>query len=77
MEYWINIKDQKPEKDEPIFYLDNKTVEYYRKNKFDYPANDDIDKGIYVKDNLVEWHYDYEPEEFVYWFPIPKFKEDL
>lgn len=73
MAKWIHIDEQKPEKNQSIFYLDVKTADYYKKTTFELPAMDDIDKGVYCKDDLVEWHWDYPPEQFVYWFPVPSF----
>ena len=70
--YWIDIADEQPEKDQQIFYIDTRTAEQVGKWGF---CNDDIDKGLYYKDNLVEWHYDMAPEEFKYWYPIPSVKK--
>ena len=70
--YWIDIADEQPEKDQQIFYIDVKTAE--RNSQWGF-SNDDIDKGMYWKDNLVEWHYDSAYEEFKYWYPIPRLKK--
>lgn len=69
--FWININDEQPKDGQSIFYLDVKTSEWYEKKGYQI-GHDDIDKGIYLKDNFVEWHYDCPCEEFKYWYPIPK-----
>jgi hypothetical protein len=71
--YWIDIADEKPEKDQWIFYIDTKVAEWHLKNPQYYSFSaDDVDRGSYVRDNLVEWHYDLPCEEFKYWYPIPQ-----
>lgn len=74
MIYWKDIDEELPEKDQAIFYIDNSVFEYCKSYGCTIPAIQDIDKGIYVGDNLVEWCYDSAPEEFKYWCPIPEFK---
>ena len=74
--YWIDIADEQPEKDQWIFYLSAKVSEWFDKNDWCVPGTDDIDKGQYLKDNLVEWHYDYAGEEFKYCYPIPQMTKE-
>ena len=69
--FWIDINEEQPENGQWIFYIDTKSAEWYEKNLNYSVSADDIDKGEYMKDNLVEWHYDYPCEEFKYWYPIP------
>lgn len=69
--YWINISEQKPIQGQWIFYLDTLSSDYY--DSYSDGINcEDIYKGEYKKDNLVEYCYDLPAEEFKYWFPIPK-----
>ena len=69
---WIDVNKQKPDEGEAIFYLDDITSKYYEKNGYQVGMAD-IDKGTYVSMTFVEWHYDSPPDEFKYWFPIPRY----
>lgn len=70
---WYDIEQVQPKKGQAIFYIDVRTYDAYTRNYSGtlIPCADDIDKGLYIKDNLVEGHYDMAPEEFRLWFPIP------
>lgn len=76
---WYDIEQVQPKKGQAIFYLDSKTIDAYRryfKEGSIVPCFDDIDRGLYIRNNLVEWHYDMAPEEFRLWFPIPSVQLD-
>lgn len=70
--FWYDINKEQPKEGQAIFYLDIKSSLWYDSNKRYSVCSDDIDKGEYVTANLVEWSYDMPPEEFKYWYPIPK-----
>jgi hypothetical protein len=70
--FWIDISDEKPEQGQSIFYLDMSTADWYERSPNYTVSTDDIGKGEYVKDNLVEWYCDSPSEEFKYWIPIPR-----
>lgn len=69
--FWIDVSEEQPENGQWVFYIDTKSAGWYEKNLNSSVSAGDIDKGEYMKDNLVEWHYDHPCEEFKYWFPIP------
>lgn len=75
---WYDIEQVQPEKGQAIFYIDVRTYDDYTRcySGTLIPCVDDIDRGMYIKDNLVEWYYDMAPEEFRLWFPIPTIELD-
>ena len=75
MIYWNDIDEVKPEKGSHIWYISKKMAELqYKENIWSHADVGDVEFGDYVKDNLVEWSYDMDPEEFKYWIYFPMFK---
>lgn len=72
--FWKDVNQEKPRKNQVIFYIESKVCDYLDTVGYDIPCTDDIDKGVYIKDNLVEYYHDVPIEEFKYWIPVPSIK---
>lgn len=70
--FWVDIKEQEPKVGQNIFYVDTASAEWYEKNPNFSIGLDEIDKGVYMGNELAEWHYDNACEQFRYWFPVPR-----
>lgn len=75
---WYDIEQVQPKKGQAIFYIDIRTYEGYMRYSGGniIPCTDDIDRGLYIKDNLVEYYYDSPPDRLRLWFPIPSIQLD-
>lgn len=75
MIYWNDVDEVKPENGSHIWYISKKIAEtQYKENIWSCADVLDVEFGEYVRDNLVEFSYDLNPEEFKYWVYFPKFK---